>query len=131
MTFRPQERETTMRYALLIHSDEGNLQAPAPGELTKMSADYAAFTEAMKKAGVYLGGDRLQPANTGAAVQTRDGQTTVLDGPYADTKEQFGGYYLIDVPNMDAAVQWATRCPAAARGTVEVRAIWELAGTAK
>jgi hypothetical protein len=115
-----------MRYMLLLHTDESAAAAlPAEG-LTRMSADYAAYTEAMNKAGVNLGGERLQPAATSANVRVRQGSTDVLDGPYADTKEQFGGYYMIDVPDLDAAIQWAARCPAAARGTVEVRAVWEL-----
>jgi hypothetical protein len=117
-----------MRYMLLIHTDESAAAATPPEGLTRMSADYAAFTEAMNKAGVNLGGERLRPGVTSANVRVRDGRTEVLDGPYADTREQFGGYYLIDVPDLDQAVAWAARCPAAARGTVEVRAVWEMAG---
>jgi hypothetical protein len=115
-----------MRYMLLIHTDESAAAAVPPEGLTRMSADYAAYTEAMNKAGVNLGGERLHPAATAANVRTRDGRTDVLDGPYADTKEQFGGYYIIDVPDLDQAIAWAARCPAAARGTVEVRPVWEL-----
>jgi len=115
-----------MRYMLLIHTDEGaELEAPKD-DLTKMSADYTAYTEAMKKAGIYLDGDRLQPAHTGAKVSVRAGKSEVLDGPYAATKEQFGGFYIIDVPDLDAAVVWAARCPGAQHGTIEVRPLWEM-----
>jgi hypothetical protein len=115
-----------MRYMLLIHTDEGATLAAPRDEITKMSADYAAYTEAMRKAGVLLGGDRLQPGHTAARISVRNGKTEVLDGPYAVTKEQFGGYQMIDVPDLDQAIAWAARCPAAQHGTVEVRPIWEL-----
>jgi hypothetical protein len=115
-----------MRYMLLIHTDEGaDLQIPKD-QLTRMSADYAAYTEAMKKAGAFLGGERLQPARAAAKVSVRAGRTEVLDGPYAATKEQFGGYYIIEAPDLDQAIVWASRCPAAALGTVEVRPVWEM-----
>jgi hypothetical protein len=115
-----------MRYMLLIHTDESGASAVPPAEATVMSADYAAYTEALAKAGASLGGERLQPATTARRVRVRDGKRQVLDGPYADTKEQFGGYYIIDVPSIEDAVAWAERCPAASRGTVEVRPVWEL-----
>jgi hypothetical protein len=115
-----------MRYMLLIHTDEPGATPPPTEAVTKMSADYAAYTEAMRKAGVNLGGERLQPSKKAAVVRVRDGKRQVLDGPYVDTKEQFGGYYIIDVPTLEDAVTWAERCPAASRGTVEVRPIWEL-----
>lgn len=115
-----------MRYMLLIHTDESAVPAPPPDGATAMSADYAAYNEAMRKAGVVLAGDRLQPASTAASVRVKNGETVVLDGPYMEAKEQFGGYYMIDVPDIDQAIEWAARCPAAARGTVEVRQIWEL-----
>ena len=78
-----------------------------------MSAAYAAYSEAMGKAGVVLGGNRLRPTAEATTVRVKGGKTEVLDGPYADTKEQLGGYYLIDVPDLDAALSWAARCPSA------------------
>ena len=78
------------------------------------------------KAGVVLGGNRLRPTSEATTVRVKGGKTEVLDGPYADTKEQLGGYYLIDVPDLDAALSWAARCPTAANGTIEVRAIWPM-----
>ena len=91
-----------------------------------MSAAYAAYTEAMSKAGVLRGGDRLRPTAEATTVRVTNGKTEVLDGPYADTKEQLGGYYLIDVPDLDAALSWAARCPGASNGTMEVRPIWPM-----
>jgi hypothetical protein len=78
----------------------------------------------MKKAGVLVGGERLRPTSDATTVRVKDGKTQVLDGPYAETKEQLGGYYMIDVPDLDAALSWAARCPGAATGTMEVRPIW-------
>jgi hypothetical protein len=91
-----------------------------------MTGAYVAYTEAMKKAGVMVGADRLQPVATATTVRVANGKTTVLDGPYAETKEQLGGYYIVDVPDIDAALSWAARCPAASHGAVEVRPIWAM-----
>lgn len=117
-----------MRYMLLVHQDEDIYRNISPANITSMSSDYAAFNEAMMKAGVFLGGERLQLTNTATTVRVTDDKTVVLDGPYADTKEQFGGYYMIEVADLDQAVAWAARCPAAQNGTIEVRPIWELTG---
>jgi len=78
----------------------------------------------MKKAGVIVGANRLRPTSTASSVRVADGKTKVLDGPYAESREQLGGYYLIDVPDLDAALSWAARCPGANYGTIEVRPIW-------
>jgi hypothetical protein len=80
----------------------------------------------LKKAGVILGGDRLQPTTTATTVKVTDGKTKVLNGPYAETREQLAGYYMIEVPDLDAALSWASRCPGAAHGTVEVRPLWNM-----
>lgn len=116
-----------MRYMLLIHGNEKLMNA-IPVDDTGMSPDYAAYNEAIAKAGIILGGERLRPTTTAASVRIVDGKTEVLDGPYAETKEQFGGYYMIDVPDMEQAVAWAARCPAARHGTIEVRPIWPTRG---
>ncbi|MET0429427.1 MAG: YciI family protein, partial [Microvirga sp.] len=88
------------------------------------SGAYVAYAEALKAAGVLVGGDRLQPSTTASTVRAgRDGPE-ILDGPYADTKEQFGGFYMIVVPDLDSALQWAARCPGAVEGAVEVRPMW-------
>jgi hypothetical protein len=108
-----------MKFLILIHGDESQMRN-LPVDQTGMSPEYHAYNEAMAKAGVMLGGERLRP--TDEAVSIRGGE--VLDGPYAETKEQFGGYYLIDVPSKAEAVEWGRKCPAAQFGTIEVREIW-------
>ena len=89
-----------------------------------MTAPYIAYTEALQQAGALVGGERLQPTSSASTVRVANGKTTVLDGPYAETREQLGGFYMIDVPDLDAALSWAARCPGANHGAVEVRPIW-------
>jgi hypothetical protein len=89
-------------------------------------AAYGAYTEALNKAGVLKGSNRLQPVSTATTVRLANGKPQVLDGPYVDSKEQVGGYYLIDVPDLDSAISWASRCPGASHGVVEVRPIWSM-----
>jgi hypothetical protein len=113
-----------MQYLLMIHSDEKAMQAASKDQIQNTLSAYGAYTKAMKEAGVYVGGERLHPSSTGTVVRVNNGKTSVLNGPYAEIKEQLGGYYLIDVPNLDAAIAWAARCPGAAYGTMEVRPIW-------
>lgn len=108
-----------MRYMMLIHHDDDAL-ASAPKQ--ELWADYAAFNAALAKAGAgFAAGERLQSSDTATTVRVRDGRTHVLDGPYADTKERFAGYYMIDVETLDEAVAWARRCPSARYGAIEVR----------
>ena len=113
-----------MQYLLLIYGNEAGMQAASKADMEGMIGAYGAYTEAMKKAGVLVGADRLKPSTTASTVRVGDGKTKVLDGPYAETKEQLGGYYLIEVPDLDAALSWAARCPGAAHGTIEVRPVW-------
>ena len=113
-----------MKYLLMIYGNEAAMLASTPAERETMLGAYTAYTEAMKKAGVYVGSDRLRPTSAASTVRVADGKTQVLDGPYAETKEQLGGYYMVDVPDLDAALSWASRCPGAAHGTMEVRPIW-------
>jgi hypothetical protein len=84
-----------------------------------------AYTEALRNAGVLRGQNRLQPSTAATTVRVVEGKSRVLDGPFADTKEQLGGYFLIEVPDLDAAISWAARCPGASHGVVEVRPIWQ------
>ena len=112
-----------MKYLLLITGDESRM-ANLPVDDTGMSPEYHAYNEALVKAGAMLGGERLRPTSTATTVRMRDKKAVVLDGPYAETQEQLGGYYLIDVPDLDAAIDWAKRCPAAEFGSIEVRPIW-------
>lgn len=111
-----------MKYMLLIYRDESRFKQPGNDQ----SAPYIAYTQALMGAGVLAGGDRLQPVETASTVRQKNGETTVLDGPYADSKEQLGGFYIIDVPDLDAALQWAARCPGATQGSVEVRPLWSM-----
>ena len=113
-----------MQYILLIMGDERLMNAATEVDDTGMSADYAAYNEALMKAGAIRGGERLKPSSASTTVKVRDGKAVVLAGPYADTQEQLGGFYIIDVPNLDEAIEWAKKCPAAQFGTIEVRPIW-------
>jgi hypothetical protein len=115
-----------MQYLLLIYGNEAAMEAATDANNGKMLAAYGAYSEAMVKAGVMVGGNRLRPTSAATTVRAPGGKTQVLDGPYAETKEQLGGYYLIDVPDLDAALSWAERCPGAATGTIEVRPIWAM-----
>ena len=115
-----------MQYLLMIYSNEAGMASTPKEAVTQMSAAYAAYTEAMAKAGILQGGNRLRPSSDATTVRVNGGKSQVLDGPYADTKEQLGGYYLIDVPDLDAALSWAARCPGASTGTLEVRPVWAM-----
>jgi hypothetical protein len=115
-------KETTMKYVLLIYGDEANMPNPAE----RVSPAYAAYMEAMQKAGIIVGGERLRPTTSATTVRASGGKPQVLDGPYAETKEQLGGYFIVDVPDLDAAISWAARCPTASNGAVEVRPIWTM-----
>ncbi len=112
-----------MQYMLMIYGNEAGRQAASKQDMEQMFAAYGAYTQAMKKAGVMKAGDPLQPSTTATTVRVKQGKTEVLNGPYAETKEQLGGYYLIEVPDLDAALSWAARCPGASAGTIEVRPI--------
>jgi hypothetical protein len=114
----------TMKYMLLIYANEAGMVAAGPEAASQRTAAYMSYTEALKKAGVLLGADRLQPTSASSTVRVAGGKTQVLDGPYAETKEQLGGYYMIEVPDLDAALSWAARCPGATHGTMEVRPLW-------
>lgn len=112
-----------MKFMLLIHGDEQAMMANTKVDATGMSPEYAAYNDALIKAGAMLAGERLQPTTTAASVRVRNGKTEVLDGPYAETREQFGGYYIIEAKDFDAAMDWARQCPASYFGTVEVRPV--------
>lgn len=116
-----------MRYIILINSDEAAMAKMPVEKIQQMSAAYGAYTEALKKSGVWLAGERLRPSQATTSVRVADGKTNVVDGPYADTKEQLAGFYMIEAADIDTAVEWAARCPAASVGTVELRPIWEMA----
>ena len=114
-----------MRYMLLINSEESREANMTEEDGAKLMAAYGKFTSDLQEAGALVGSDRLQPTTTATTVRVRNGQTLTTDGPFAETKEQFGGYYLINAKDLDDALQWAARVPSAADGSVEVRPVWE------
>jgi len=116
-----------MEYLLMLYSRENRWPEMSRNEQEQAIAAYSAFTEALRTAGVLRGSNRLQQTNAATTVRVENGKTQVLDGPYADSKEQLGGYYLIDVPDLDAAISWAARCPGASHGVVELRPVWGMA----
>jgi hypothetical protein len=118
--------ESLMQYLLTLYAEEAGYQRMTKEQQQQGMAAYMAYTEALKQAGAYVGSNRLQPIATATTVRTVDGKTQVLDGPYADSKEQLGGYFLIDAPDLDAALSWAARCPGAQHGAIEVRPIWSM-----
>ena len=115
-----------MKYMLLIYSNEKQMAAGSKSDTEKMLGAYGAYSQAMQKAGVMVGGDRLKPTDASTTVKVANGKTQVLNGPYAESREQLGGYFMIEVPDLDAAISWASRCPGASHGTVEVRPIWPM-----
>jgi len=115
-----------MEYLLLVYSDNKQFDELTPAQKAEGLAAYGAYAEALQKAGVMRGGNRLRPQEAATTVRLRSGKTEVLNGPYAETREQLGGYFLIDVPNLDAALSWASRCPGASHGTMEVRPVWAM-----
>ena len=115
-----------MQYLLMIHSDEAAMQQARKEDIQGIMAAYGAYTQAMKEAGAYLGGERLHPSSNATVVRAQNGKTSVLNGPYAEIKEQLGGYYLIEAADLDAAIGWAARCPGAQYGAIEVRPIWPM-----
>jgi len=117
-----------VQYMLLLYASEAGWSKLTPAEQEQGVAAYRAFTEALTNAGVYRGSNRLQGMSAASTVRVSNGKSQVLDGPYAESKEQLGGYYMIDVPDLDAALSWAARCPGASHGIVEVRPIWAMAG---
>ena len=115
-----------MQYMLLLYSNEKAWQTFSPAEQEAGLAQYMAYGEALRKAGVYVGSDRLRNTTDATTVTVASGKTQVMDGPFADTKEQLGGYYIVDVKDLDEAISWAARCPGASHGHVEVRPVWRM-----
>ncbi len=113
-----------MKYLLLAYTDEAGFSRLSKTEQEQGVAAYMAYGEALTKAKVMVDSARLASASTATTVRVANGKSQVLDGPYADTKEKIGGFFLIDVPNLDEALTWAARCPAASHGVVEVRPLF-------
>ena len=115
-----------MEYLLLIYASEKAEQAMGQQAMGEMIHAFGAYTAMLRDKGVLVGSNRLQAVDTAASVRTHEGKTNVLNGPFAETREQLGGYYLIDVPDMATAKDYAAKCPGAAVGTIEVRPVWPM-----
>ena len=112
-----------MQYLLLIHDDEAHWGNMPEDERDAMYREYMKFTEDVQSRGILLGANQLQPSSTATVVHVEDGKTLTTDGPFAETKEVLGGYYLIDVDTLDEALDWAAKLPSARYGHIEVRPI--------
>lgn len=112
-----------MQYMLLIYSAEGTGPEPGTPEFGPFMKGYGDFTQAVQEAGKFVSGDALQSVSTATTVSVRDGKTETMDGPFAETKEQLGGYYLLDCDDLDEALKYAAMIPSAVHGRIEVRPI--------
>ena len=112
-----------MQYLLLIHDDEAHWGEMPEDERNAIYAEYGQFTQEVESRGILVGANQLQPGSTATVVHVEDGKTLTIDGPFAETKEVLGGYYLIDVDTLDEALEWAAKIPGAAHGTIEVRPV--------
>jgi hypothetical protein len=119
-----------MRYLCLIYDDENTYDRIPKEKADVVSAEYGAFTEGIKATGHYLGGNALQRTQSATTVRVRNGKISATDGPFAETKEQLGGYYLIDAKDLNDAIQVASRIPSARYGSVEIRPIMEFSEAA-
>ncbi|HEY4030066.1 MAG TPA: YciI family protein [Caulobacteraceae bacterium] len=117
-----------MQYMLLIIGNADLVAAAKAEDMQALMGAFMAYTKAMQAAGVYVHGNPLKPAPTASTVRLKDGQTRVLDGPYAESREQLGGYFLIEAPDRATALDWAARCPGVPYGAVEVREIEVIPG---
>jgi hypothetical protein len=113
-----------MQYLLLIYGPEPDETTP-PELVAAMMASYSAFTQEVRDRGAFIAAEALQPVATATTVRVRDGQTVTTDGPFAETKELLGGFYLIDVRDLDEAIELAAKIPGAREGSIEVRPIWD------
>lgn len=111
-----------MQYLLLIYG-EARTEVPPQDQLEAEMAEWFAYTEDIRKSGVYVDGNALEPVNTATTVRLKAGERVVTDGPFAETREVLGGYYLIDVPDLDTALDWAVKCPGAKYGSMEIRPV--------
>lgn len=115
-----------MKYLCLIYEDESLWHTMPKAEAEKVYGEYFTFTDGIKKSGHYIGGNPLQPTNTATTVRVRNGKVSTTDGPFAETKEQLGGYYLVEAKDLNDAIHVAARIPGARIGSIEVRPIMEV-----
>jgi hypothetical protein len=125
MLNRPPRREL-MQYVLLIYDDERIWAGMDESQQGSMMKEYFTFTNELRDRGAYVDGNPLQPTETATSVQVRDGERLVTDGPFAETKEQLGGYYIVEADSIDEAIDWAAKIPSARLGTIEVRPILQV-----
>jgi hypothetical protein len=116
--------EIAMQYLLLIYSNEAQIAALDHASMSSLINDFRAFTESIIKGGQFKAGDRLRPTSSATTVRVRNGKTVTTDGPFAETREQLGGYFLIEAKDLDEAIAIAARIPSAKAGSIEVRPIW-------
>lgn len=112
-----------MQYLLLIYRSEAELNKMTPADRQAMSAEYGTYTQSIVQSGHFKAGDGLQPSTTATTVRVRDGKTLTTDGPFAETREQLGGYYLVEAKDLDTAIALAARIPGARDGSIEVRPV--------
>jgi hypothetical protein len=112
-----------VQYMLLIYNEPGGWDTMTPEQQQSVFAEYGAYTEELQGSGKMVAGDALQPTTTATSIRVREGETLTTDGPFAETKEVLGGYYLIDVETIDEALDWAAKIPGAKYGTIEVRPV--------
>jgi hypothetical protein len=116
-----------MQYLLLIYANEAQMASADQATLSTMMNEYREFTQSIIQAGQFKGGDRLKPVSSATTVRVRDGKRLTTDGPFAETREQLGGYYMIEAKNLDEATAVAARIPGAKVGSIEVRPVWPAA----
>ena len=121
---KPIKGVTKMQYLLMIYANEAEYAKIDPATLQKVFEEYGAFTQGIVKSGNFKAGDRLQPTTTATTVRIRDGKTLTTDGPFAETREQLAGYYLVEAKDLNAALAIAAKIPGARFGSIEVRPIW-------
>jgi hypothetical protein len=115
-----------MKYLCLIYDDEAKMAKMTKQESDRLMADYGSFTNDVQTNGRFVAAERLQPISTASTVRVRDGKISTTDGPYAETREQLGGFYLIEGKDLNDAIQTASRIPSARIGAVEVRPVWQM-----
>jgi hypothetical protein len=115
--------DTAMKYLCLIYDEEKTFTGMSKAESDAFMGEYFAFTEGIKKSGHYLGGEALKPVHTATTVRIRNGKVSTTDGPFAETKEQLGGFYMIEARDLNDAIQVASKIPSARLGSVEVRPV--------
>jgi len=115
-----------MQYLLLIYTNEAEYAALPQAELAKSMAEYGTFTQGIVQSGHFKAGERLRPVSTATTVRVRNGKTMTTDGPFAETREQLGGFYIVEAKNLDEASAIAAKIPGARFGSIEVRPVWPM-----